>query len=158
VIRVERPGEVPLHLTHAILDFNGTLARDGDLEAPLVPLLGSLAQRVTCIILSADTYGTVDRAAKVLGIEALRVRSGDEKAKVLTDLRRSGDGAPGIVAVGNGRNDVGMFRVADLALAVAGPEGLSVAALLAADVVARSPAEALELLLHPARLTATLRP
>jgi hypothetical protein len=40
---------------------------------------------------------------------------------------------------------------------VLGPEGLAVSALIAADVLAASIDEALELLLNPKRLVATLR-
>ncbi len=51
-----------------------------------------------------------------------------------------------------------MLRAAGIGIAVFGPEGTSFAAMAAADVVCRSAQEALELLLSPLALTATLRP
>lgn len=157
MIRIDLPHAAPLELTHAVFDLNGTLAYDGRLDPGLAPALRTLASRLTCILVSADTHGTLDEIATQVGLSAFRVRSGGEKLEILTDLRRSVGGAAQVAAVGNGRNDVEMFRAADLAIVVCGPEGTAVAALQAADVIARSGAEAVDLLLHPARLVATLR-
>jgi soluble P-type ATPase len=54
-------------------------------------------------------------------------------------------------------NDTGMLRRAALGIAVLGGEGLAVACLPAADVVAPDIGTALDLLLRPPRLLATLR-
>ena len=62
-----------------------------------------------------------------------------------------------VVAIGNGRNDQWMLAEAVLGIAVLQEEGACTQALLAADVVAPSITAALDLLLHPLRLTATLR-
>lgn len=59
--------------------------------------------------------------------------------------------------MGNGRNDRLMLAEAGLGIAVLGREGSSPLALAAADVVVCSAEEALDLLLVPARLEATLR-
>jgi len=61
------------------------------------------------------------------------------------------------VAIGNGANDVAMLSEAAHGIAGLGPEGLAVSALLAADVLVASIDDALELLLNPKRLIATLR-
>ena len=50
-----------------------------------------------------------------------------------------------------------MLQEAALGIAVLGPEGLAAEALLAADVVVASIEDALDLLLRPHRLVATLR-
>jgi soluble P-type ATPase len=50
-----------------------------------------------------------------------------------------------------------MLEEAALGIAVLGPEGLAVPALLAADVLVASIEDALDLLLNPRRLIATLR-
>jgi len=62
-----------------------------------------------------------------------------------------------VVAIGNGANDAAMLQEAALGIAVLGPEGLAAEALLAADVVVASIEDALDLLLRPHRLVATLR-
>ena len=68
--------------------------------------------------------------------------------------RLGGDNA---VAVGNGRNDRLMLQEAALGIAVLQAEGAAVEALLAADLVAPDILAALDLLLVPGALTATLR-
>jgi soluble P-type ATPase len=62
-----------------------------------------------------------------------------------------------VVALGNGANDAEMQRLAALSIAVMGNEGLSTKSLGAADVLAPSIETALDLLLLPRRLIATLR-
>ena len=61
------------------------------------------------------------------------------------------------VAFGNGRNDRLMLAAAGLGIAVIGPEGAAVEALLAAKIAVSDVGAALGLLLNPARLAATLR-
>jgi soluble P-type ATPase len=59
--------------------------------------------------------------------------------------------------VGNGANDAEMLAVAALGVAVLGPEGLAQAAWQNTDLIVPDINAALDLLLHPQRLTATLR-
>jgi soluble P-type ATPase len=44
-------------------------------------------------------------------------------------------GADSTAAIGNGRNDAAMLRVARIGIAIVGPEGSASAAIAAADVV-----------------------
>jgi soluble P-type ATPase len=66
-------------------------------------------------------------------------------------------GAEHVVAIGNGANDAAMLQQAVLGIAVLGGEGLATACLTAADIVVPSIESALDLLLYPRRLVATLR-
>ena len=66
-------------------------------------------------------------------------------------------GAERVVAIGNGANDAEMLAAAALGIAVLGPEGLATATLRAVDVVVGRIEDALDLLLQPQRLVATLR-
>jgi len=82
------------------------------------------------------------------------VAPGDEAEQKRSLVERLG--AERVVAIGNGANDAGMLQAAALGIAVLGPEGLAGEAWQAADVVAGIH-QALDLLLHPRRLVATLR-
>ncbi|UCD18277.1 MAG: HAD hydrolase family protein, partial [Candidatus Zixiibacteriota bacterium] len=75
-----------------------------------------------------------------------------EKARYLAEL-----GAEKCAALGNGNNDAAMLAAAKIGIAVMLEEGCSAAALKSADIFVRSAADALALLLNPARLKATLR-
>jgi soluble P-type ATPase len=61
------------------------------------------------------------------------------------------------VAIGNGANDARMLAAAVLGIATLGPEGLATITLQAADLVVGRVEDALDLLLRPQRLIATLR-
>src|SRR5687767_8669607 len=66
-------------------------------------------------------------------------------------------GAGRVACIGNGRNDRLMLRVAGLGIAVVQAEGASAEALAAADLVVPTVRDALDLLLRPRRLLASLR-
>ncbi|MGH9638919.1 MAG: HAD hydrolase family protein, partial [Bryobacteraceae bacterium] len=66
-------------------------------------------------------------------------------------------GPAGTVAIGNGRNDCEMLHAAALGIAVLGSEGTCAALLAEADVLAADVLTALDLLLQPQHLVATLR-
>lgn len=153
-IRLCIPGGPTLRLQHLVLDVNGTLACDGKLEPGVAERLAELGQKLRVHLLTADTHGRQQAIDAELGLRATRLNPGREREQKEAYLRGlCGQAA----AVGNGRNDLFMLRAASLAIAVLGPEGLCRETLLAADVLVRSPAEALDLLCHPARLVATLR-
>lgn len=155
VIELHIPGLGQLRLAHAVFDVNGTLAADGVPEPRVGQLLGELAAHMQVHLLSALTHGNRAGLEAGLGLPIYRVVPGDEAQQKADYVRRLG--AEGCAAIGNGRNDVRMLEAAVLAIAVLGPEGAAAQALAAADVVVRSPAEAIGLLLHPRRMVATLR-
>lgn len=150
---IEIPGAEPMKLEHVLLDANGTLTHGGALIAGVEERLRRLATSLELHLVTADTFGVAGALADRLGLDLTIVKSGAEKVAAATRFGRER-----VVAIGNGRNDEGMLRVARLGIAVIGPEGAASAGLLAADVVCRSITEALDLLLDERLLIATLRP
>jgi soluble P-type ATPase len=136
-----------------VLDFNGTLAVDGHVVAGVAERLDALRVHLQLHVLTAGTHGHMDECAAVLGQQPRAIGTGTEKRDHVRTL-----GPEQVAAMGNGANDVLMLREAALAIAVLGPEGLCVDALRASDVVVADPCAGLDLLLHPARLVATLCP
>jgi soluble P-type ATPase len=151
-LTIDIPGRPLLEIEHLLLDLNGTLTNRGALIDGVGDRLARIEQRVRLHALSADTFGRLDELAGELRISARRISSGAEKREFLEAL-----GPPGCAAIGNGTNDVSMLHGAALGIAVIGPEGASMAALTAADVVCRSILEALDLLLDERAMVATLR-
>jgi soluble P-type ATPase len=151
-LEINVPGRDSLTLKHLLLDQNGTLSDRGELLPEVEERIEALRDRLRVHVLSADTFGTLSQVASDLGVAGHRIRTGQEKLEFLLSLNPAA-----CVAIGNGTNDEAMLRVAALGVAVLGPEGTSVRALLAADVVCGSIQEALGLLLEPKLLTATLR-
>lgn len=152
MISMTVPGRPPLELAHGIFDLNGTLALDGQLIQGVLPLFHQVAERLACMVLTGDTFGTAASLAETLRCPVRVVQTGADKKRIIAQLQGQ------VVAVGNGENDVAMLSEAALGIVVLGPEGTSTRALAAADLVVADIHCALQLLLSPARLTATLRP
>ena len=155
MIDIAIPGFGRLVLTELVCDYNGTLARDGCLLAPARELLPRVADRLRVHVVTADTHGSARAELEGLPCE-LTVLDSDAQAKAKAAVvERLGAGR--VVAVGNGRNDAGMLGVAALGIGVIGDEGIAAEAVAASRIVCRSIADALELLIRPRRLVATLR-
>lgn len=153
MVDIPVPGGEDLRLEHLVMDVNGTLSDRGRLIDGVEDRVSRLANDLAVHVLSADTFGTAAELADGLGAAFRRVHTGADKRAYVERL-----GAARCVAIGNGANDAPMFRAAALSIAVLGPEGAHSTAIAAATLTCRSIAEALDLLLTPAALTATLRP
>lgn len=151
MIALPPPGP-ELRLERLLLDVNGTLTDRGRLIEGVAERIGRLREVLEVSLLTADTYGTAAEVAGALGVSWQVVVDGDDKVRVAERT-----GADAAAAIGNGTNDAGLLACVALGIAVTGPEGTSLAAMRAADVACRSIAEALELLLDPVALVATLR-
>jgi P-type E1-E2 ATPase len=155
VLTIEIPGGPTLALEHLVLDYNGTLAEDGVLLPGVEERIRALAPRLTVHVVTADTFGTAREAMAGLPCEVAVLAPGrqDERKREFVDSL----GAAGVAAVGNGRNDARMLEAAALGICVVAEEGAAHDAAAASDVIVTSIASALDLLLKPKRLVATLR-
>jgi P-type E1-E2 ATPase len=151
VIRI--PEGPTLELEHLVLDVNGTLTDRGELLDGVTERLERLRAVLELHLVSGDTFETLDAVADELGLTPRRVTRGEEKAEIVREL-----GSERCAVIGNGSNDVAALELAALGVAVVGGEGASAAAVRAADLVCRSVLDALDLLLDPRAIGATLRP
>ena len=149
------PGRGALKLEHLVLDVNGTLALDGKLIDGVERALAGLSDRLEIHLVTADTHGQQAVIDEQLGMQAVRLRSGDEVEQKAAFVRQLG--AEKTAAIGQGANDAGMLRAAAIGIAVLSREGLSTATLNAADLVVPDILAALELFDKPLRMVASLR-
>ena len=155
MIEIEIPGRGTYRLRHLVLDVNGTIAVEGQLVEGVAGRVAELRRSIEVHMLTADTRGRQQAIDAQLGMQAARITPQDEAAQKASFVRELGGET--VCAVGNGANDALMLREAKLAIAVLGAEGLAVETLNAADVVVPHVNAALDLLLNPLRLVATLR-
>lgn len=155
MIEVDIPDFGSLRLVHLVLDYNGTLAFDGRLISGVGDQLESLAAHLHIHIITADTFGSVHRAFTRAPFTVHVLPPGSEAEGKSLYVRQLGSTSS--VCIGNGRNDRLMLREAALGIAVLQREGAALQALLAADIVIPGIVDALDLLLHPRRIAATLR-
>jgi soluble P-type ATPase len=155
MIELNIPGRGILQLEHLVCDVNGTLAVDGQLFEGIVRQLTGLRDRLEIHLLTADTHGRQDLIDQQLNLQAVRITPGDEaqqKANYVNNL-----GSERVVAIGQGANDAEMLRNAALGICVFSPEGVAVETLNTADLVTPDINTALELLIMPLRIVASLR-
>ena len=155
MITVEIPGFKTFTFRHLVLDVNGTLAKDGHLIEGTVPLLNELRSKLDIHLVTADTHGKQETINRTLSIEAVKIPVDNQVKAKLEYINRLD--ADTVVAIGNGFNDTAMLDHAGLGIAVIGPEGAASESVLKAKIVASDILSALELLLYPKRLMATLR-
>jgi len=137
------------------VDYNGTMAASGEPLPGCLERLRRLAERVEVHVVTADTFG---RAASRVNEPAFKLeilpakRQDEAKASYVRDL-----GLRTTAAIGNGANDARMLKEVVLGLAVVQAEGAAAAAIQNADAVFTHINDALDALLDPERLVATLR-
>lgn len=156
MLEIHIPGdEWPMRLSHLVLDYNGTVACDGELLFGVGERLETLSANLEIHILTADTFGSVRETLAGIPCQLSIIPREEQARAKLHYVERLG--LSSCVCVGNGRNDGLMLREAALGIAVMQTEGAAMTAVLAADIVTSSIWDALDLLLHPFRLMATLR-
>ncbi len=149
------PNYRTLQLRHLVLDYNGTIAKDGVLLDEVKALLPALCERYRVHVITSDTFGSVAAQLEGFDVKVTVLTSKDhtyEKAQYIGNLD-----ARYCAAIGNGSNDARMLKEARLAVAVVGHEGCSILAMHNADILCNSIEEALGLLLNEKRIIATLR-
>ena len=155
MINVQIPGYGHLELEHFVTDFSGTLSEDGGVLPGVKEKLNELSSKLKIHVLTSDTFGRAEKELEGVNC-VLHVLKGAghvlQKEKYVLEL-----GADKVVALGNGNNDAGMLKVSKLGIAVCLKEGCSVESLTASKIFVMSPIDAIDLLLYPKRLIATLR-
>lgn len=155
MITIEIPGrDEALQISHIVLDYNGTIAVDGQLVPGLDAPITELSKLVDIHVLTADTYGTVRAQCAHLPVNVHtfpRAGAGLCKEEIVKGL------TGGVACYGNGFNDIPMFDIADLAIAVLLEEGMCAKLLPHADIFVRSIHDGLDLFLKPDHIRAALR-
>ena len=155
MIALDIPGYGRIEIAHCVSDFSGTLSEDGHLMPGVKEKLNELAGRVRLHILTSDTFGSARKELEGVTCAVHILEGGDHTGQ--KERYVAGLGAERVAALGNGNNDVLMLKAAGLGIAVCLREGCSVEAMNASRIFVRSPLDAIDLLLNPKRLIATLR-
>ena len=152
---IEIPYYKTLKLEHVVLDYNGTIAKDGQLKEAVKTLLPTLCENYTVHVITADTFGSVKAQMEGFNVTVTVLQTNNhtsEKAAYIDGL-----GKINCVAIGNGNNDSNMLQNAILGIAIIGNEGCATSTLLQSDISCSCIEDALQLLVNEKRLIATLR-
>jgi soluble P-type ATPase len=149
------PGRDVYDIDHLILDYNGTIAEDGRLISGVADRIRALSTELTVHVITADTHGTARTQLALLPCTVMVISEANQDRQKRDYL--DGLGRNHAVAIGNGANDCLMLQHAAFSICVIQTEGAAAGALQAAAMVCTDISHALALLLHPRRVTATLR-
>jgi len=157
-ITIDIPGLGPRHIEIVVSDYTGTHACSGTIRPAVKKRLRALAKRVDLHIVTADTFGTAEKELRGIAMPYLMktARHDAEKEAYVARFRLAH-----VAAFGNGNNDRLMLKAVKegggLAVAVDNGEGCAIDALLNAHLFIVGAANAIDLLLDPMRIKATLR-
>lgn len=147
------PGVGELELNTIIFDLNGTLAVHGKVPQEAFEQIQKLKDiGFTCVLFSGDQRGNAQKLAQELGIEFISTRDTDAKRQAAQKYPKEHT-----VAIGNGRIDIGVFENAKVRIGTLQAEGIHTAILPYIDILVPSIIDALDLLLDPDSLAATMR-
>lgn len=159
-IRIEIPGFGRLELRRLVSDFSGTLSKAGKFTPGVQERLLQLGELIEIHILTSDTFGTVRDEFVNIPVHLEVLTQADHHIQKRDYLRERSDPAR-TAAFGNGANDRLLLQAAKeaggLAVAVDNGEGCAVETVLGANLLIAGAANALDLLLDPNRLKASLR-
>jgi len=158
-IMIDIPGFGKLQINAILSDYTGTLSFSGKLVTGAKDRLVRLAQLVDIHVVTADSFGTAEKELKGLPLVCRRLNG--EKEDVQKACYAEELNPRYVASFGNGNNDRLHLKLVKeaggLAIAVDNGEGCALEAVLNANLVVVGAVNALDLLLEPTRLRATLR-
>ena len=155
MIEITIPGRGNYTIKNVVLDLNGTIALDGNIIGGVKEKVAMLSQEVAILLVTADTNKIAERLVEDLPVILYKIKEAEEDDQKLQVVLKKGKNNS--VSIGNGCNDVSMLKESAIGICILGGEGASAEAMMASDLVVATINDALDLLLKPHRLKATLR-
>lgn len=155
MIHIEIPDWKTVHLAHLVLDYNGTIARDGILLPGVAEMIVEFDAVVEVHVVTGNTFNTAERELARLPCRVIILPPEKQTRHKLEYVQKLGHRQ--CAAFGNGRNDRLMLKQVAVGVAVLGEEGAAVQAIASADAVVHNVLDAFSLLKDPYRLKALLR-
>jgi soluble P-type ATPase len=155
MLKLDIPGFGPLEAEYLVMDLNGTLGLEGVPDDGVIRRLRELSGTLELIVLTADTHGHAKDLPADFGMRVEKLTPGDEDEQKRSFVRKIGSNRT--ITLGNGSNDALMLKESRIGICVIGEEGASLKGMQNADIVVHHIHHALDLLLHPKRLLATMR-
>lgn len=136
MIAINVPGFNRLKLKHLVLDFNGTIAIEGNLIEGAADLLLQLAKKISIHVITADTFGTAAQQLAPVPCKLIVVSSENQAIAKLNYIKELNPEET--ICIGNGRNDRFILREAAIGIALIQNEGAALESISESDIVCRS--------------------
>lgn len=160
-IAIDIPGFGRREIRAVLTDYTGTLSRGGKLVSGVRERLVQLSEVIDIHVVTADTFGFARQELDGIALTCHRLEGEETGHDVQKCAYGEKMGLEHCAVFGNGNNDRLLLGAAKqsggLAVAVDNGEGCAVDALLNAHLFITGASNALDLLLEPRGLKATLR-
>lgn len=147
-MNIDIPGLRAYKLKHIFIDYNGTIAKNGRLIDGILNKLHDLSNIIDIYVITGDTFGDVKKQLENTNLKLIHAYTAKEKQDKLY---------PNSIAMGNGSIDHLMFKEAELSFCIIGEEGASFKAIQEADIIVNNVFDALDMILEPKKIIATLK-
>ena len=155
MIDIVVPGMGKYTIENLILDLNGTIALDGKIIRGVREKVERLSQKLDIFVITADTNKNAERLVMDLNVKLYKIKESEEIDQKLGLVLEKGKN--NTISIGNGCNDASILKESAIGICILGKEGASREAIMASNLVVPTINDALNLLLKPNRLRATLR-
>ena len=155
MIEITIPGRGNYTIKNVVVDLNGTIALDGKIIQGVKEKVARLSQELNIFLVTADTNKNAEGLIKDLPVALYKIKEAEENNQKLQVVLKKGKN--NTVSIGNGCNDISMLQESAIGICIMGGEGASAEAMIASDLAVSNINDALDLLLKPHRLKATLR-
>lgn len=149
-----------LQIEHVVFDFNGTLAIDGKLIKNVDNKLLELKKYVNTHLVTTDIHSTcLTELNKIIdNIHIIQLSKDITQNQAILKMNYVESlGSNKCACIGNGQNDVFMLQKAALSICILQQEGCSSSALAVSKILCNSIHDAIDMLLIPQRIIATLQ-
>lgn len=77
------PGFKNIEIKNLVLDYNGTIANNGQLIDGVDTLINKIAENIQVFVITADTFGTVEIQLKNTNCKVLKITNDNQKLQKL---------------------------------------------------------------------------
>ncbi|EJO5346275.1 HAD hydrolase family protein [Clostridium botulinum] len=155
MIFIEIPGRDNINIKNIVFDYNGTVAEDGIMSLDIKENLKKISNKLNIYIITADTYGNVKKQCEGLPLSVETFPKGNATFYKRNFVEKLGPEET--MVVGNGMNDIEMFKSAILSVAVIGAEGCAGKLITQSDIVVDKIEKVFSMIQNTNRIVATLR-
>lgn len=155
MLKYDIPGQGKIEIEHLVLDYNGTIAIDGQLIEGVKDSINRLSDMIEVHVITADTFGNAKEQLHEIKCSLAIISNefqDEQKSEFVRNLGREKT-----VSVGNGRNDKKMLKVSRLGICVIQEECAYLTTLLESDIISKNILDCFNLLMDPLRMKALLR-
>ena len=152
---IDIPGFGKINIDHVVFDYNGTIARDGELIKGVKVGINQFSSQMNFHVITADTFGSVKKQLQDVNVVLTIISNQGQDQKKLDYINTLGKERT--ICVGNGANDRLMLKGACIGIAVLGDEGLASSSFMAADIVVKDILDIFDFFKTTQRIIASLR-